>query len=195
MTVQAIRPAGAGYETRIVLAVCAAIVVLAALFIMLRTTADTHSTIGSNQVDARRGLTAAEQGIYADLLVAADEIQFSEAPPAVSDLADQMIAPFATDSATARRGNHVWQLLQDNAAIGYAGITRDAQIAGSLLLRLSWPAETANAENGHEPVQVWFYSSADGKTASAPASMDPSALEQGGWKKIVFQYDAGATRH
>lgn len=195
MTVQAVRPAGAGHETGIVLAVCAVIILLASLTIILRATVATDSSIDTNQVDARRGLTAAEQGIYADLLVAADEIAFADTPPAVSDLAQQMIPPFAVDSSTIRRGQHDWQMKQDSTAVVYIGVSHDPQTAGSLLLRLPLSAESGHVhEQSHEPVQVWLHKSADNQ-AQLPQGLDQAALIHDGWKQIVSQFDAGATRH
>lgn len=195
MTVQAVRPAGAGHETGIVLAVCAVIILLASLTVVLRTTVDADSSIGANQIDARRGLTAAEQGIYADLLVAADEIDAADTLPAVSDLAEQMIPPFAVDSSTTRRGKHDWQMKQDSSAVAYIGVSHDPQTAGSLLLRLPLSAQAGHAhEQSHVPVQVWLHKSADIQT-QLPHALDHAALVDDGWKQIVSQFDAGATRH
>ena len=70
-----IRPAGAGHETLYVLLVSLLIVVLAATVVMLRGEREDEQTIASHQIDARRDLTAAEQGLYTDLRVAFDTPQ------------------------------------------------------------------------------------------------------------------------
>ncbi len=198
MTVQAIRPAGAGHETAAVLAVCALIFLLAVTTVILRTTTVSTSEIAASQIDARHGLTAAEQGIYADLLVAADEIAFADTVPDVEALAGQMIPPFATDASTARRGNHDWLMKQESAAVAYIGTTQDPETAGSLLLLMTRPAasNTASDVHGHatEPVQVWLYQAGQ-KQPAVPSALDHDSLMRDGWKQIVSQFDAGATRH
>jgi len=195
MTVQAIRPAGAGHETGAVLAVCAVIVLLATLTIVLRTTSAPVSQIQAGQIDARHGLTAAEQGVYADLLVAAEEIGFAQAPPQVSDLAEQMIPPFVEDASTGRRGGHDWQMRQDGPVVAYIGVTQDPNTAGSMLLRVTRsPDATTHAEHQGNRAQVWLHKTT-GTAARVPAGLKPDNLTQEGWQQIVSQFDAGATRH
>ncbi|MGX9938171.1 DUF6162 family protein [Advenella kashmirensis] len=195
MTVQAIRPAGAGHETGAVLAVCAVIVLLATLTIVLRTTSASVSQIQAGQIDARHGLTAAEQGVYADLLVAAEEIGFAQAPLQVSDLAEQMIPPFVEDASTARRGGHDWQMRQEGPVVAYIGVTQDPNTAGSMLLRVTRsPDTTTHAEHQGNLAQVWLHKTT-GAAARVPAGLKPDNLTQEGWQQIVSQFDAGATRH
>lgn len=195
MTVQAIRPAGAGHETAAVLAACAVIVLLATLTIVLRTTSAPVSQIQTGQIDARHGLTAAEQGVYADLLVAAEEIGFAQMPPQVSDLAEQMIPPFVMDAATDRRGGHGWKMKQEGQVAAYIGVTQDQNTAGSMLLRVTRsPQATTHAEQLGNLAQVWLHKTT-GAAAQVPASLNPENLRQEGWQQIVSQFDAGATRH
>lgn len=162
MTVQAIRPAGAGHETAAVLAVCAIIVLLATFTIVLRTTSAPVSQIQAGQIDARHGLTAAEQGVYADLLVAAQEIGLAQAPPQVSELAEQMIPPFVKDASTERRGGHDWQMKQEGQVVAYIGVTHKPDIAGSMLLRMTQLADvTAQTDQSNSAVQVWLQKNKD----------------------------------
>jgi len=72
---QVVRPAGAGHETLYVLLVSLLIVALASTVVLLRGEREDEQVIASHQIDARRDLSAAEQGIYTDLRVAFDEIQ------------------------------------------------------------------------------------------------------------------------
>ncbi|AHG64644.1 DUF6162 family protein [Advenella mimigardefordensis] len=195
MTVQAIRPAGAGHETAAVLAACAVIVLLATLTIVLRTTSAPVSQIQAGQVDARHGLTAAEQGVYADLLVAAQEIGLAQTPPQVSDLAEQMIPPFVTDASTERRGGHDWQMKQDGQMVAYIGVTHAPDTAGSMLLRMTPPTDaTAHADQQDSTVQVWLQKDT-GRPAHLPTALTADSLAQEGWQQVVSQFDAGATRH
>ncbi|HBP31977.1 MAG: DUF6162 family protein [Advenella sp.] len=195
MTVQAIRPAGAGHETGAVLAVCAGIVLLATLTIVLRTTSAPVSQIQTDQIDARHGLTAAEQGVYADLLVAAEEVGFAQTPPQVSDLAEQMIPPFVVDASTGRRGGHDWHMKQEGQVVAYIGVTQAPTTAGSMLLRVTHsPGAASYAKEQDSPAQVWLYKTTDA-AAQVPAALNPDSLTQEGWQQIVSQFDAGATRH
>ena len=195
MTVQAIRPAGAGHETGAVLVVCAVIVLLAALTIVLRTTSAPVSQIHTDQIDARHGLTAAEQGVYADLLVAAEEIGFAQTPPQVGDLAEQMIPPFVVDASTSRRGGHDWQMKLEGQVVAYIGVTHAPNTAGSILLRVTRsPDDTTHGEHKGNQAQVWLHKTT-GVAAQVPAGLNPDNLTQEGWQQIVSQFDAGATRH
>ena len=65
-----IRPAGAGHETLYVLLASLLIVALAAGVVWLRGEREDEQAIAAHQIDARRDLTAAEQGLYTDLRVA-----------------------------------------------------------------------------------------------------------------------------
>ena len=60
---QVVRPAGAGHETLYVLLASLLIIALAASVVLLRGERDDEQAIAAHQIDARRDLTAAEQGI------------------------------------------------------------------------------------------------------------------------------------
>lgn len=195
MTVQAIRPAAAGHETAAVLAACAVIVLLATLTIVLRTSSAPVAQIHAGQIDARHGLTAAEQGVYADLLVAAEEIGLASAPPRIADLAAQMIPPFVVDASTVRRGGHEWQMKQEGHMLAYVGVTKAPDTAGSMLLRMAHPIDADGHPDPHNTLtQVWLHKPTGGQT-QLPATLNPDNLVQEGWLQVVTQFDAGATRH
>lgn len=75
MSVETVRPAGAGHETLYVLLGSLLILALAATVVGLRQQSHEAQALDAHQVDARLDLNAAEQGIYADLQVAAEDIQ------------------------------------------------------------------------------------------------------------------------
>lgn len=200
MHTQVIRPAGAGHETLAVLGACLVIVAAAAGYIGLREAPRESAPLAATQIDARRDLTPAEQGIYADLRVAYEEIGFAlqagEPLPAVADLAAQGLPPFVADNSTAVRGGHVWQLQRQAGKALYVGQTADATLAGSFLLR----AEHGDGKDGHGPdhehgtpgqADVWL---ARDSTARVPGAADDAALAAAGWRQIVAQFDAGVTR-
>lgn len=196
MTVQIVRPAGAGHETIVVFGACVLILALAAAVVSVWSVAEHTEGVAEHQVDARRDLNAAEQGIYADLRVARDELAPDDAAdaPAVQALAEQGLPPFAQDVSSVQRGGHAWTLVADGDARAYVGLTADPAVAGSLLLRLppAGAADHAGHDDGSqfdEP-DVWLHRT----EASAPARLDDEALARGGWRQIAARFDAGVTR-
>ena len=182
-TNQIVRPAGAGHETLYVLLLCLMILAVAASVVAWRHESQEVSTVTSHQLDARRDLSASEQGIYADLRVTLDEIhllrQEQQALPTPVLLADEGFAPFAQDASSVSRGSHAWELLQDQA---YFGQSQSPDVAGSFLMRLT---------AGDDEPDIWLHR---GKALKAPADLADSALESAGWQQIVAQFDAGVTR-
>lgn len=182
-TTQVVRPAGAGHETLYVLLLCLMILAVAGTVVAWRAEKQEVSSVTSHQLDARRDLSASEQGIYADLRVTLDEIhllrQEQQALPPPAALADEGFAPFAQDASSVSRGGHVWQLLEAKA---YFGQSQAPDVAGSFLMRLTAADDAPD---------VWLNR---GKALATPADLTDAALESAGWQQIVAQFDAGVTR-
>ena len=180
MSTQVVRPAGAGHETLYVLLLCLLILCIAGSVVAWRHESAQVTSVAAHQLDARRDLTAAEQGIYADLRVTLDEIQLlreeSSSLPPPAQLAEEGFAPFASDASSVSRGNHRWQLLGEQA---YLGISPNPEVAGSFLLRL-----------GTQP-DIWLNRQPG---ISPPADVSDEALSQQGWQQVIAQFDAGVTR-
>ncbi len=180
-TTQVVRPAGAGHETLYVLLLCLIILAVAATVVALRGESQEAAAVPSHQLDARRDLSAAEQGIYADLRVTLDEIHLLQQEhstlPTPAHLAEEGFAPFAQDASSVSRGNHRWQLLAPSA---YLGLSETPQASGSFLMRIS----------GTEP-DIWLNRRAD---LAAPSDFTDQALINAGWQQVVAQFDAGVTR-
>lgn len=183
-TTQVVRPAGAGHETLYVLLLCLMILAVAGSVVAWRGEAQEVSSVGSHQLDARRDLSASEQGIYADLRVTLDEIhllrQEQQALPTPATLADEGFAPFAQDASSVSRGGHAWQLLDAKA---YFGQSQTPAVAGSFLMRLT-------AEDDSAP-DIWLNR---GSALTTPTDLTDAALNGAGWQQIVAQFDAGVTR-
>ncbi|MGX0891551.1 hypothetical protein AB7M22_003559 [Pseudomonas sp. ADAK2 TE3594] len=183
-TTHVIRPAGAGHETLYVLLLCLIILAIAGSVVAWRGEAQEVSSVGSHQLDARRDLSASEQGIYADLRVTLDEIhllrQEQQALPTPAILADEGFAPFARDASSVSRGGHAWQLLDTKA---YFGQSQVPTVAGSFLMRLTAEDDTAP--------DIWLNRAS---TLNAPNDLTDAALNGAGWQQIVAQFDAGVTR-
>ncbi|MNH99166.1 hypothetical protein D3C73_519280 [compost metagenome] len=183
-TTQVVRPAGAGHETLYVLLLCLTILAVAGSVVLWRGESHEVSSVSSHQLDARRDLSASEQGIYADLRVTLDEIhllrQEQQALPTPELLAEEGFAPFARDASSVSRGGHAWQMLDAKA---YFGQSQKPTVAGSFLLRLSATADAAP--------DIWLNRTS---TLTAPADLSDAALESAGWQQVIAQFDAGVTR-
>ncbi|MFV0453829.1 MAG: DUF6162 family protein [Pseudomonas sp.] len=184
MTTQTIRPAGAGHETLYVLALCLAILVLAGSVVAWRAEPEQQATVSEHQLDARRDLTAAEQGIHADINVAVDEIHLylvdEQRLPSPQELAEDNFPPFVDDTSAANRGRHRWQLLDVAGEQVYLGLSQAHEVAGSFLLRLDGPQ-----------TDIWINRDAH---PTPPSSLQQQTLISDGWRQVVVQYDAGVTR-
>jgi len=182
-TTQIVRPAGAGHETLYVLLLCLVILTIAGSVVAWHGESKEVSTISAHQLDARRDLSASEQGIYADLRVTLDEIhllrQEQQALPTPAALAEEGFAPFAQDASSVSRGGHAWQLIEAQA---YFGHSQAPTVAGSLLMRIS---EQSDAPD------IWLNRRPD---LQPPSDLSDAALESAGWQQIVAQFDAGVTR-
>ena len=180
MTTQVVRPAGAGHETLYVLLLCLVILTVAGSVVAWRYESQEVTSVAAHQLDARRDLNAAEQGIYADLRVTLDEIQLlreeSRTLPQPAQLAEEGFAPFVSDASSVSRGNHAWQLLGEQA---YLGTSPNPDVAGSFLLRI-----------GDTP-DIWLNRQ---HAVSPPADLSDAALNQSGWQQVIAQFDAGVTR-
>ncbi|NVZ18309.1 DUF6162 family protein [Pseudomonas costantinii] len=180
-TTQVVRPAGAGHETLYVLLLCLIILAVAGSVVALHGETQEVVAVPSHQLDARRDLSASEQGIYADLRVTLDEIQLLQqeqnALPTPEQLAEEGFAPFAQDASSVSRGNHHWQLL---APAAYLGLSQTPTTSGSLLMRV----------HGAEP-DIWLNRQAN---LAAPSDLTDPALIAAGWQQVVTQFDAGVTR-
>ncbi len=180
-TTQVVRPAGAGHETLYVLLLCLIILAVAGTVVTLHGEPRTVAAVPSHQLDARRDLSAAEQGIYADLRVTLDEIRVLQeeqnALPTPGQLAEAGFAPFAQDASSVSRGAHRWQVLAPSA---YLGLSQTPATSGSLLMRVQ----------GAEP-DIWLNRRND---LAAPSDFSDQALIAAGWQQVVAQFDAGVTR-
>lgn len=190
-TRQIVRPAGAGHETLYVLLTCLLILAVAAAVIGLRGESHEPEAVASHQLDARRDLNAAEQGIYADLRVSLDEARLlakeQEAPVGIEQLAEEGLPPFVQDVSATARGAHQWQ----TAGEAWLGLSQASEVAGSFLLRN--PPHTGQHAEQHadEPADIWINRTA---RASAPPDLSDASLIGTGWQQVVSQFDAGVTR-
>ncbi|MDH4990674.1 DUF6162 family protein [Aquamicrobium lusatiense] len=189
-----VRPAGAERETLSLALLCGAILLAAGTVVTLRTAPVETVAIAEWQIDARDGLTAAEQGINADLRVAAEDIAFAlegGTVPTPEELSAEALPPFAGDATTQGRGGHQWSLVNaDSGFAGWLGRSASPEVAGSLLLRIATGDGHSHDAGSDNRVSVWLNRSV---SALVPA-LSNEALIASGWKEVVSRYDASVTR-
>lgn len=180
---QTVRPAGAGHETALVALASALILGAAVLAVGLRPAASAAPVPAAHQLESRTGLTAAEQGLYADLKMAAEEIaalrRAMGRPPAPDELAAEALPPFAVDASAAARGGHAWIMVEKGRDVAYVGLSAAPDLAGSMVLLM----------DGRGPA-VWLKRTAE----TPPAALDEAALIGAGWKQLTSTFSAGVTR-
>lgn len=180
---QTVRPAGAGHETALVALASALILGAAVLAVGLRPAASAAPALATHQVESRTGLTAAEQGLYADLKLAAEEIaalrRATGRPPVPEELAADAVPPFAADASAAARGGHAWIMVENGHDVAYAGLSAAPGLAGSMVLLM----------DAHGP-EVWLKRTAE----TPPAALNETALIGAGWKQVTSTFSAGVTR-
>ena len=219
MAVQIVRPAGAGHETLAVLGASLLIVVAAASYIGWGVVEEAAPALSASQLDARVDLTPAEQGIYADLRIAFEELAYAaqagEQQPDAAALAELGLPPFVQDPSSATRGGHLWSDGQVAGRTAYLGQTRNADVAGSfLMLGPGAPAAAGSEPHAHdhssakadahaephraEPkaseapqAEIWLSRSSQ---SSMPSRLDADTLAAAGWRQVMAQFDAGVTR-
>lgn len=198
---QIVRRAGAERETLWVLLAAGLILATATAAVGLRPAPEAEAAPAAHQIDSRTALTAAEQGLHADLKMAAAEIAVQIADeiaalrkadgkskgraPSPAELAAQALPPFAADASAAARGGHAWTLVEAGGTVAYAGLSADPGKAGSLLLLLDRHGDG----DGHGP-GIWLKRAAE----APPARLDEASLAAAGWKRITSTFTAGVTR-
>jgi hypothetical protein len=196
MTTQVVRPAGAGHETLWVLLASACVLAVAALLIGARAQPLAAAALSPHQIDARTQLNAAEQGVHADLLVAAEEItamaETDKKLPGVEQLRGMDLPPFASGVGAATRGAHEWRTAAQGHDVAYVGRSTATDVAASFLLRLPAPGAAEATAHGHDEVaEVWVHREGP---QSWPEQLDDASLTRQGWRQVVVRYDAGVTR-
>lgn len=198
MTTQVVRPAGAGHETLWVVLAAACVLLVAALLIGARAQPLAAAALSAHQVDARTQLNAAEQGVHADLLVAAEEInaliEADKALPGIEQLRGMDLPPFATGMGAAARGGHEWRTQVQGHEVAYVGRSAAPDVAASFLLRLPVRDEGEAPSKAHahdDEAEVWVRREG---ANSWPEQLDDASLMRQGWRQVVVRYDAGVTR-
>lgn len=192
MAEQLVKPAGAGHETAWVALCALTIVLVAGAVIGVRSPSPERVAIAAHQLDARDDLTAAEQGLYADLRLVPVELPdlHGQARPSVAELQAAALPPFTTDVGSSGRGGHVWSVIQGQQADAYVGLSAAPEVAGSMLLRLASHHSDASHSDG-EP-DIWLHRAAQ---SELPNDLALEGLIANGWKQVVSRFDAGVTRH
>jgi hypothetical protein len=189
-----IRSAGSSRESLCVAGAALGILAVWAVLVVSDATAPVSEQLENYQINGYQALNAVEQGLFADLEIAAQDIDaFHDAHggawPAIAELAAAFTPPFASDAAWARRGHPTWSLAtpgQSAAHVAaYAGISADASVAGSFLLFLEHRHQgvgTDTAPTEEEHFQIWYH---NGPDARIPEQLAEAGLIRNGWRQIV----------
>lgn len=198
MTTQVVRPAGAGHETLWVVLAAACVLLVAAILIGARAQPLAAAALSPHQIDARTQLNAAEQGVHADLLVAAEEItaliETEKAVPSIEQLRGMDLPPFVAGVGAAARGGHEWRTQAQGHELAYVGRSAAPDVAASVLLRLPTKGEGEAPPQAHahdEEAEVWVHREGPN---TWPEQLDDASLTRQGWRQVVVRYDAGVTR-
>lgn len=196
MTLVVVRPAGAGHETLWVSLVAVVVLALAAWVVGVRAPSPATAALATHQIDARTQLNPAEQGVHADLLVAADEIAAlraaDRAAPPVAQLRDMGLPPFSAGPEARARGGHEWRVSALPHGLAYMGRSAAPEVAASFVLRV--PADAADHAHRGE-ADIWVRrEGADGAAAGWPEALDDAALVRQGWRQVITRHDTGVTR-
>jgi hypothetical protein len=138
------------------------------------------------QISAFTDLKQAEQGLYSDLRIAAEEIgqikQDEGGWPALASLQDEGMAPFAQNMVWKQRGSLTWQAHHDTArhedVSVFLGVSPCPEISGSFLLTIHQGGEASTEQCQYE---IWRLPA----TATPPPNEDATTLRTLGWKQIV----------
>lgn len=179
--VQTVPPARATRETFYILLV--ALLVLGMSSVVIRHNQKDQTaltTLGAQEVSARYDLKPAEQGIFADLLLAYEEWRMLPAGEDNRDVAqwiDDNWPPFTDVLEDKQRGHHQWRKHHAEGRDAYVGISQQPDIAGHFLWILPEERTTATLAQ----FEVWIHSA---NKPPALGHLDPEDLIPLEWKRI-----------
>ncbi|AFM27407.1 DUF6162 family protein [Desulfomonile tiedjei] len=185
--IEIVRPANARGEKYGLLIALLVIVVAWAGLIHCRSHHEERVGLEAWQVGAFRDLNTAEQGLFGDLRVAAEEVHQAYLDqngtwPRVDTLQAEGIAPFTQDKAWRNRGKIEWSdRLEDERGLDriiYLGLRSDSGTTGSFLLEIHHHRQV---DQDGPPYRVWHH---PGRPES-PTDVNWNSLVQTGWKEIV----------
>ncbi len=179
--IQTVLPARATRETLYVLLVVLFVVVVSGIVISQNQRSETMlMTLSEHEVSARYDLKPAEQGIFADLLLAYEEwlaLPADEGNWAVAVWIDDNWPPFTDVSEDKQRGHHQWRQYHSGGRDAYLGVSQQLEIAGHFLWILPENRENATLEQ----FEVWIHR---GNKLPSLGHLDPEDLIPFEWKRI-----------
>ena len=141
------------------------------------------------QISAYSGLVGVDQGIYNELLVAADEIYYMQYYngywPADMDFQEALLPPFYRDQSWERNGSMQWTLkdvIQEGEAQGltlYHGGGGTLANQGAFLLIIDHKHAGNSQINGSS---IWWHAD---RNAAIPATSKVASIVLHGWQQVV----------
>lgn len=150
------------------------------------------------QLSAYEDLHGPDQAIHAQLLTAAEEIQwmhfYSGTWPDIEDFQEIYLPPFYRDLAWERNGAIQWRQLGAGPAGLDTGLTLYHGSGGTLAGQGAWLLLIDHTHAGNEQLNVasiWYNAEAD---APAPSQNGVPALVREGWQEVVPYRGSDETR-
>ncbi len=141
------------------------------------------------QISAYSGLVGVDQGIYNELLVAADEIYYMQYYngywPMDMDFQEALLPPFYRDQSWERNGSMQWTLkdvIQEGEAQGltlYHGGGGTLESQGAFLLIIDHKHAGNSQINGSS---IWWHAD---RNAAIPATSKVASIVLHGWQQVV----------
>ena len=141
------------------------------------------------QISAYSGLVGVDQGMYNELLVAADEIYYMQYYngywPMDMDFQEALLPPFYRDQSWERNGSMQWTLkdvIQEGEAQGltlYHGGGGTLESQGAFLLIIDHKHAGNSQINGSS---IWWHAD---RNAAIPATSKVASIVLHGWQQVV----------
>jgi hypothetical protein len=185
--VQIVRPADARNEVYLLCVVVIAVLACWTIAIHGRSREGDELGLAPWQVGAFHDLNTREQGLFAELRLAAEEIHQTYLDengtwPRLSVIKKDGIAPFTPDAAWHNRGRLQWNdRVENNPGVDMVmllGVSSDPKTTGSFLLEVHHHTQT---KQDGPPYGIWYH---PGQPVW-PLATTPQSLANAGWKQVV----------
>ncbi len=178
-----VAPAQNRWESALLLLALAGLILTTAIYTFFFGRGERVQLVAEWQLSAYSELSNSNQSLYAELLVAANEIvwlrQESGDWPDLETLQNNWIPPFYEDSSWINRGSLIWQMRSGEDLAIYLGHLGQMLEQGALMMILD--REYAGTNEILVP-SVWWHQNNE---LNFPQSADESSLILSGWKEII----------
>ncbi len=173
------------WESLLLLLALAALVLFTGLYAWLFGQQDQGQQLQPWQVSAYVSLNPLEQGIYNQLLLAADEISWlqeeNQSWPAIGELESMLLPPFHRDLSWQNSGTLRWSLESAPDADSALYLGTAGQLPGQSSFLLVFERQFAGPV-AIQTVEIWQHADS---LVSLPAASDHNNLIRQGWQELI----------